>query len=977
VHVNATNHRVGLTLHHIVADGWSLGVLVDDLMRTYKSLSTGRDPDLPPLPVSFADYAAWEEEWLRGETAERQLAYWRERLGGDLPVVDLPRDRPRPPVQTSQGGSVRRELSSTLSRQVEELSRKHAATPFMTLLTVFGLLLRRLTGLVDLPVGVPVAGRTRPQMEHLVGVFINTVVARLDLTGDPSFAELLQRTRSLAMEAYRNAELPIERVVEALRPRRDPGRTPLFQVLFNFIDMGRRRRIELPGLSVEVRGTALVKSKFDLTLYVGVEETTRLELCYNADLFLPERMEELLKQYVFLLEQAVADPDQAASAMSLQTPSSRVILPDPGRPQAEWTGPGATEAVAARARSQPDAPAIVDEDGVLDYAAVDRLSRALAVRLRGAGLSEGDRVALYAGRSADLAWGLLGILRAGAAFVILDPALPPARIAECLKAARPRAWLESPRLPPVAAEVSAILDDADLALRTGLSAAFLGPADHPDAGPSSAPGPEAVAYVSFTSGTTGGVKGIVGTHGPLAHFLTWHARTFGFDAKDRFSLLSGLSHDPALRDMLTPLHVGASLHIPESGTLMSPSELRAWLVGHGVTVVHLTPALAGVLLEGSRQGELPRVRYVFSGGDVLTPVDVQGLRRVAPAATIVNLYGATETPQAVGWHVVGDRDGLGPAQIPLGRGIDNAELLVLNDRHRLAGVGELGEIAVATPHLARGYLDDDVLTRDRFVPNRLSRTPGARLYLTGDWGRFRADGLVDFAGRRDGQVKVRGFRVEIEAVEAELLAHPAVRGAAVVVTRPGAAPGEPADAVLVACTTHENGDAPTATELRQFLRSRIPDYMVPSSFVTIGSIPLTTAGKVDRARVREMTQSSLPEEEADIPPRTAAEKLVAGIWQEALGVQSVSVHHNFFDLGGHSLLAVRVLARIEQQLGVRLNPRSMLYQTLEQFAAGLEGVQTPPVAPESQGPFPRLSRLLAKLTPGRRSEPGPASPGSA
>ena len=461
------------------------------------------------------------------------------------------------------------------------------------------------------------------------------------------------------------------------------------------------------------------------------------------------------------------------------------------------------------------------------------------------------------------------------------------------------------------------------------------------------------------------MKGILGGHGPLAHFLNWHVRTFGLTADDRFSMISGLSHDPLLRDVFTPIQLGASLHIPDPDDILAPGRLREWMASEGITVAHLTPAVARVLAEDSTGGELKQLRYVFLGGDVLTRDEVRGLRRVAPAASIVNFYGATETPQAMGWYLVPEESEKAPLplQMPLGRGIDDVQLLVLGKGLGLAGIGEVGEIAVRTPHLARGYLGDEALTRERFVTSPFSGHPEDRLYRTGDLARYRPDGSVEFAGRADTQVKVRGFRVELGEIEAALREYPGIEGAVVLAQD---VPG--GDRRLVAYLSHGAQGQPNATALRNHLKGLLPVHMVPSSFAFLDRLPLTPSGKLDRKALMQLDAGPASGAREIVPPRTQAELFIAALWRDLLGIEGVSVYDNFFDLGGHSLLSMRLLAAIEKETGHRLHPRAITFQTLEQIAVSCEGapgLSAP--ASEPRGITGRLFGALRKLVSGARS----------
>jgi amino acid adenylation domain-containing protein len=541
----------------------------------------------------------------------------------------------------------------------------------------------------------------------------------------------------------------------------------------------------------------------------------------------------------------------------------------------------------------------------------------VATTLRQAGISRGDLVAIYGRRSAELVWGVLGVLRAGAAFVILNPDQPSARVADSLRLASPRAWLETPGCTRTG-EIADVVDGSNYLLRVTLSSDLRHLSATPGESGLLDSRPDDLAYVAFTSGTTGGLKGIQGTREPLTHFLSWHVHTFALGPEDRFSMLSGLGHDPLLRDMFTPFCVGATLCIPNPDDTLSPSRLREWMLHQRVTVAHLTPSLARILTEEATQGSIPSLRYAFFGGEILTRDLVRRMRAVAPAITIVNFYGTTETPQAMGWYVVPDADQvsdpLALPDIPIGTGIDGVQLLVLSKEGRLAGIGELGEIAVRTPYLTLGYLNDQALTRERFIANPLTDNPDDRVYRTGDLGRFRPDGILEFCGRRNTQVKIRGFRVELGEIEAALVRHPNVRQAVVV-----AREDSRGDKQLVGYVVGENGL--TARALRDELTVRLPDYMVPSVWVFLDRFPLTPNGKVDlRGLPDPDAQSSATNHY--VAPRTPGEESLAAIWREVLKIDQVGVEDNFFDLGGHSLLVMQIVSRVERALDVAMPIRS-------------------------------------------------------
>jgi amino acid adenylation domain-containing protein len=920
--------------HHIVVDGWAAELFVRELAAVYGARVTGQAAALPPLPIQYADFAVWQREWLTGEMLAGELEYWKRQLAGAPAALELPLDRPRPSIQTFTGAQVVRVIDDDVRAALRALSRREGATLFMTVLAAFKALLARHSGQDDVCVGVPVAGRPWAETEPLIGVFINTLVLRTRLEGCGSFRELLRRVRETALGAYAHAELPFEKLVEELQPRRDLSRTPLFQVLFNMLNFGSAKPVVFPGLEVELPAASPtgvgMPAKFDLTLYVrDAADGLRLTAVYNADLFTERRMGELIDQFVQLLGAIATDTDIDIARVSLVTAASGPRLPDPTVPlTATWT-----ESVVARFRAHaaaaPHRPAVLMDGQAYSYGELEAQSNRLARFLIEHGVGREDRVAIFAGRHAGLAWALLGVLKAGAGFMCLDPVYPPARTVACLRVAPPRAWIDlggSRALPAPIAEHLATLPGlvtttwpaaSTDAAWTSCSSEPVTPDIHPDD----------LAYVAFTSGSTGAPKAIAGTHRPLPHFFAWYAETFGIEGHDRFAALSGLAHDPLLRDVLGAFWVGAAVCLPDPARLGQPGYLAAWLAEQRVSVVHLTPATANVLMEaGLASRPLPALRRVFFGGDVLAADVVERLRALAPDASYVNFYGATETPQAIAWHPVPPApNAAGSSPIPLGRGIADVQLLIVNASGARAGVGEIGEIHVRTPYLARGYVGDPGLTAERFVGNPFTGDAADRVYRTGDFGRYRPDGTVEFAGRRDGQVNLRGFRVEVGDVEAALRRHPGV-AATVVTLRHDAVRGAELVAYVVTA-----GEALDSEALRRHLGHELPAYMVPSIFVALERLPLTPNGKIDVAALPSPVAAVVRERR---PPRTPTEKALAEIWSDTLGLEDLGVEDDFFELGGHSLLAVRLFARIEKVLGVPL-PLATLFQasTIERQAA--------------------------------------------
>jgi amino acid adenylation domain-containing protein len=945
-------HALLLTIHHAVFDGWSSRLLLRDLGDCYRAAAGGPPAPAPPA-LTYADYAAWQREALAGEALAGGLAWWRERLAGAPTVLELPADHPRPPVQTHRGERHSLSLPPPLAGALLALCRREGVTLYVAMLAAFDVLLWRLTGERDLLVAAPVAGRPLAELEELVGFFVDTVVVRADLGGDPSFTELLGRVRAAVVGALAHQQVPFERLVQELRVPRDLARNPLVQVMLNLYSF-EAPRLELPGVAAEPLPPATPGSLFDLTLYASEEgDGIRLDLVANPDLFSSASLRELLAQYRGLLEQVVAAPERPVGRLTLRTPGSRAVLPDPARQLPTIDGPAVTERFLAVAAADPGRPALAGEGAELSYGQLAAAAAATAGELVALGVRRGELVAVAGQRSPALVVALLGVLQAGAAFTVLDPAYPPARLAGQLRVAPPVALLEAGeaapaldahlRALPLRGRLRPRLDGAP-----GRSSGAPVPGSPDPSGRPAGVAPGDLAYVMFTSGSTGTPRAVAGSHGPLAHFLGWYQAAFRLGPDDRFAVLAGLAHDPLLRDVLAPLWAGASVHVPPPATYRAPAALLAWLAGRRVTVAHLTPQLARLLCEAAAPaGEppaarLPALRLACCGGDTLTGRDVARLRALAPAATVVNCYGATETPQVVSSLVVGGDPP--PAEVvPVGPGIDGMQLLVLGEHGQPAGVGELGEVWVRGPHLALGYHGDPELTAERF-----RGSGGERRYRTGDLGRHLPDGTIRLAGRRDEQVKVRGFRVELGDVEAALAAHPGVAAAAV------AAHPEPGGELgLAAYLVPRPGVALAADELRRHARHLLPDHLLPSAWVTLQRLPLTPNGKLDRAALPAPARDRPELAAARVPPGDELEEAISAVWREVLGLRAVGVEDNFFELGGNSLAIVAVHARLRRRAGRELSVLDLFrYPTVRALAEHLRA---------ADGGGPRLHRAARRV----------------
>jgi amino acid adenylation domain-containing protein len=942
-------HIFMVTMHHIASDGWSFTVFSQELAQLYVANCRHEAAQLEPLPIQYADYAIWQQSWLEDANLSAQLAYWQQQLAGELTTLDLPTDYNRPPVRSFRGERQTRQLSLELSEAIAAMVRQEEVTRFMVLLAAFTLLMHRFSRQEDIIIGSPIAGRNRPELENLIGFFLNTLVLRTNVSENPTFRELLRRVRQVSLDAFSNQDIPFEKLLEELKIERDLSRTPVFQVFFNMLNFG-NKAVDMEDIRGEFITNPEMGSKFDLTLYLY--ETDRridLALVYNADLFTAARMETMLLQYESVLQQACANPDLPIAHYTLTHPDALSVLPDPTLPLSDqWMG-AVHQALTRNAHLTPEKTAVLDATDAWTYRELNQRSNQLAHYLISGGVQPQDVVAIYGQRSASLVWAVLGLMKAGGAFLILDPTYPASRLVDYLEIANPRGFVQIEGAGEPDTAVLEALDRLNCACRITLPTLQEAArknllADMPATEPAINTQPDDLACLSFTSGSTGIPKAVMGRHGSLTHFLPWMAETFGLDSADRFSMLSGLAHDPLQRDMFTAVWLGATICVPDPRQIGAPGWLANWLLEQQVTIANLTPAMGQVITDATINPAaanlaLPSLRYTFFVGDVLTRRDVNRLTALCPNLTVVNFYGSTETQRAVSYYVVDNQAQL-PAStqpkevIPLGRGMKDVQLLLQNASGQLAGVGEIAEIHVRSPHLALGYKGDEAQTASRFLPNPYgSRMAGDRLYRTGDMGRYLPDGNVEFVHRADHQVKVRGFRVELGEIDAMLGQHTAVHQALTIASKNSHDTSTRLSSFIVL----KPGQSVIEPDLRQYLRKKLPMYAVPTDILLLDALPLTPNGKVDR-RALHVPDHVVHDAGANFKEaRSELEAILVRIWENVLGVHPISIHDNFFEIGGHSLTAVRVFAQIERDTGLR-PPLTILFQapTIAQLAAAIE-----------------------------------------
>jgi amino acid adenylation domain-containing protein len=923
-------HVLLLTLHHIVFDGWSFDILFRELTAFYEAFYTGRPATVPELRIQYADFARWQGEWLQGEVLEDQLSYWRSQLEGSLPVLELPADRPRPPIQTFRGAKQSLLLSQAVTEALKALSHQEGATLFMTLLAAYKMLLYRYTGQQDIIVGSLAAGRSRAEIEGLIGFFANTLVLRTELSGNLTFREVLRRMREVCREAYAHQDLPFERLVETLQPVRDLSHHPVFQVMFALQNIP-RPSLKLAGLTMaplEVHsGTAM----FDLTLFMFERDQGLVGTFeYNTDLFDAATISRMMAHFQNLLEVIIADPERRISEFSFLTERERCqLLTDWNDTKADYPREKCIhEWFESQVQKTPERVAVVFANRRMTYTELDRRSNQLAWHLKSVGVGPEVLVGIHMEPSLEMVVGLFGILKAGGAYVPLDPTYPRERLAFMLDDANVPVLLTQERLVerlPEHRAIAVYLDREWEAIARGS-----------DESPANGASAENLAYVIYTSGSTGRPKGVQIPHRAVVNFLESMRQIPGLTEDDQLLSVTSLSFDIAGLELYLPLMVGATLILVDRALSSDISRLLDLLEQSGATVMQATPATWRLLLDGGWQGS--EHLKVLCGGEAFSRQLANQL--LQKSGSLWNMYGPTET--TIWSSVYPIESGDGP--VPIGPPIANTQFYILDSHLKPLAVGVPGELHIGGSGLARGYLNRPELTAEKFIAHPFSEKPGERLYKTGDLARYLPNGNIEYLGRMDYQVKIRGFRVELGEIESVLRSHPGIREA-VVLTRAEASGENRLVAYLVA-----NGEAVSSvSEPRNFLKKKLPDYMVPSAFVLLDALPLTPSGKVDR-RALPPPDSVRPSLEAQyVAPRSDAERMIANTWQEVLRLEKVGMHDNFFDLGGHSLLMVQVHSKLRQAFEKNISMVEMFqYPTIASLAKHLNRKQ------DGQSPFEKI-----------------------
>ena len=901
-----------LVMHHIISDGWSLGLMVQELATHYEHFAGGAARALPELRLQYADYAQWQRGWLGEGKLTSELQYWQQSLAGAPPLLELPLDRARGAVLGYRGGAVSVALGAELSQGLKELARRQGATLFMVLLAAFKTLLYRYTGQTDLVVGTPVAGRLRPELEAIIGLFVNTLALRTRLSGAESFRELLSTIRETALGAYAHQELPFDTLVEELQPERSLSHHPLFQVMFVVQNIP-AVPIDVPGLSASLLPHKTVVAKFDLNFHLG-ETANGIagHLYYNRDLFDTATAERLIAHYQQLLRSVVADVDQPLAKLQMLGAEERKQMLEWSR---TWTEDLDRQCIhrqfEEQAEKTPDATAVVCLDQQLSFSELNARANQLAHYLCKKEVGPETVVGIHMLPSTESIVALLGILKAGGAYIGLDPTLPPERLNFMLDDA-------SVSLVLTGSEISEDLSASGVqvvSLDTISEELAKESTDNPHVDVEW----ENLAYVIYTSGSTGRPKGVVGAHRQLAAYLHGILDRLHFVPGSSFTMHQALSIDAPVTQLLVTLCRGGVLHIIPHELATDPDALGKYFQVHPIDYLKCAPSHLAALQASERPEQVMPRRLLLIGGEAAHTDWVASVQPLAPACAIVNHYGPTETTVGVmTYEVSGNAGEVQGATLPLGRPLPNTEIYLLDASLNPVPVGVGGEIHIGGETLSRGYLNHPQLTALKFIPNPFSDKPGSRLYKTGDLARYLIDGNVEFLGRIDQQVKLRGFRVELGEIEAVLTEHPSVQAA--VVSRWEQMPGTER---LVAYVVANSATPELPGELAQFLRAKLPDYMIPSVFKLLESLPHTAQGKIDRRALPALDAWRPELDQHFTAPRTATEERLAEIWAELLGLPRVGVFDNFFELGGHSLLATRLISRLRQNLFIELPLRAI------------------------------------------------------
>ncbi len=946
IRLGEDDHVVLFTMHHIISDGWSMGIFMQEIALLYRSFILGETPDLPELEIQYADYAAWQQNWLQGEVLEKELDFWRETIGLNPPALELPFDHPRPAVQTFNGKSISIRLNPETSAALKKLSQKEGATPFMTLLAAFQTLLHRYSGQEEILVGSPIANRNRSETEKLIGFFVNNIVLKSDFYDDPEFTDLLRRVRETTLNAYAHQDVPFEQIVDALQTERALSHSPIFQVMFVMQNLP-QSFFELPGLTMRSAEEETGSAKFDLSLIVNEgPDHFSFNFEFNTDLFEEETVRRMQRHFVTLLEGIVSNPEQKVSTLPIIPPEEeQKIIFEWNQTQADFDEQlCAHEKFEQMVQANPEATAVSFNGQSWSYAELNARANRLARHLREKGVMPDQIVGICMERSFEMVAGIVAVLKAGGAFLPLDPSYPEERLIYMAQDSGARIILTQQQL----ADALPFDKEKLIAVDT------LWPqiSDQSSENLPLVTTPDNLGYVIYTSGSTGKPKGTMLPHRGMVNLANEQRKAFDITSDSRILQFSSLSFDASVWETVMALLNGASLLLVNREILASGDELVKKMAQEKVTTVTLPPSVLAIF----PQTELPDLKTIITAGEKCT---TELVKNWAPGRKFFNAYGPTETTVCASMYLTDPQEEQAP---PIGRPIGNFQLYILDRHWRPVPIGVPGELCVGGVGLARGYLGRPDLTAEKFIPNPFARSgnEGQRLYRTGDLVRYKADGNIEFLGRIDYQVKVRGFRIELGEIEANLNEVPGIKDVAVL-----AREDQPGQKQLVAYLVADEENKPSPAQLRDHLKERLPEYMIPAAYVFLDAMPLTPNGKVDRKRLPapDMEASVLRREY--VAPRNDVEEKLSAIVGQLLNLEKVGVYDNFFELGGHSLLATQFISRVKEEFEVEL-PLITLFEkpTIEQLALAVQEAKLVSKAPAK----PQIKRIARDSRRVRRAD---------
>ncbi|GER91652.1 hypothetical protein KDW_58140 [Dictyobacter vulcani] len=959
--LNNTDFMLLIVFHHIAADGWSLGVLYQELEELYAAFAAGKASPLGALPIRYTDFVSWQSAWLKDDVLATQQAYWNQQLAGAPAALELPTDYLRPAVLRNEGKHHFFSISPALTGRIRALSKQSGVTPFMTLLMNLQLLLARYSGQDDILIGTSLANRSLPELENVVGLFLNNVVLRGRLQGNPTVTELLSRTRQTVLEAFEHKEMPFEQLLQSLHIQRDLSRSPLFQVLFVLQDKA-WFDLKLAGLEVEAFELESNIAKFDLYLSLVDRETDLYgSLEYNTQLFKPETIERMVEHFIMLLEAVTAQPEQPVHALSMLTrQEQQTMLSDWNQTQQafalEQTIPNL---IARQAARHPDALALIDQKKELTYTQLQSRAQWLAGLLQGNDIGPGHLVGLYLPRSVDMVVGILATWMVGSAYIPLDTFMPRERLATILDEAQPALILTTrelqEKLPPTSASILC-LDTNWLAL--ALAQPAFEPVEHD---------PQQLAYVIYTSGSTGRPKGVMIHQQGMLNHLYIKVQDLQLKQSDRIAQTASHCFDISIWQFFAGLITGSQVHILSDEVAHDQTRLLQAVQDKQISILEIVPSLLRAMLETSSEAELQAttrsLRWMLVTGEALPTELSQRWWQANPGVPLLNAYGPTECSDDVTHFAITSRPETTLTIMPIGQALANTRLYVLDAYLQPVPVGVAGQLFIGGTGVGHGYLGNPQRTAQTFIPDHLSGEPGQRLYATGDLVRFLTDGVIDFIGRIDHQVKIRGFRIELEEIEAVLQQHPAIRENVTLVYE-----DVPGNQQIVAYVVAAGEELPDREELQNFLRTKLPAYMVPTLFVTLPALPLSSNGKIDRRVLPAPVIEEVKLQEEQLP-HTEMEQALAEIWQKLLGRISIGRHENFFEIGGHSLLATQLITRIRQQLQVEVPLRDIfqaptlaaLATLVEAYEQVEKGYRLPDITPATRDILLPLSYSQQRL----------------